>query len=195
MALEVLLDATLTSATFEQMSKHPQRIVITGGPAIEKRQLFDELIKQSFACSQGDIAKEIYKLHKERLGRHLKVGDRRQYGLDVLAELIREYTDHKQGLYFYNRAIPDGIGWERFFGLEPTEEVWQAIRAYRYDTVFILDPVEKFEDEADLIWANLREAERVHQLIIQGYVDAGYDPIYVPADFVSKRVSFILSNI
>lgn len=172
-----------------------QRVVITGGPSVEKRQLFDELIKQNFRCSPGDTAKEIYKNHKERLKRHLQVGDRREYGLDVMNALINEYTEHKQGLYFYNRAIPDGIGWERFFGLEPTQEIWHAIRTYRYDTVFILDPVEKFEDEADLIWANLREAARVHQLIIQGYVDAGYKPIYVPTDFVTKRVSFILSNL
>lgn len=171
------------------------RVVITGGPSIEKKELFDELVRQGYECSSRDTAKEIYQAHKEKLGRHLQVGDRREYGLDVMHALIKEYTTHKKGIHFYNRGIPDGIGWERFFGLEPTDEIWRAIRAYRYDIVFILDPIEKFEDEADLIWANLREAARVHQLIIQGYIDAGYNPIFVPTDFVSKRVSFILSNI
>jgi predicted ATPase len=172
-----------------------KRVVITGGPLIEKRQLFDELIKQGYQCSTDDIAKEIYQEHKNKLGRHLLAGDRREYGLDVMNALIKEYTSHKNGLYFYNRAIPDGIGWERYFSLEPTHEIWQAIRAYRYDVVFILDPVEKFEDEADVVWADLRAGQRVQQLIIQGYVDANYKPIYVPTDFVSKRVNFILSNI
>ncbi len=172
-----------------------KRVVITGGPLIEKRQLFDELLKQGYQCSTGDTAKEIYQEHKERLGRHLLVGDRREYGLDVMNALVKEYTTHKNGLYFYNRAIPDGIGWEGFFSLEPTTEMLKTIRAYRYDVVFILDPVEKFEDEADVVWADLRAGQRVHQLIIQGYVDSGYKPIFVPNDFVSKRVNFILSNI
>lgn len=172
-----------------------KRVVITGGPAVGKNQIFDELIKQGYQCSRIELAREIYRTHKERLGRHLTVGDRREYGLDVLTALIREYEEHKRGLYFYNRAIPDGIGWERFFGLEPTMELLNAIRAYRYDVVFVLDQIEKFEDEADVTWTNLREGARVHQLIIQGYIDAGYQPIYVPNDFVEKRVSFILSNI
>jgi predicted ATPase len=173
----------------------PKRVVITGGPLIEKRQLFDQLLAQGYQGSTGDTAKEIYQEHKDRLGRHLLAGDRREYGLDVMNALIKEYIAHKSGLYFYNRAIPDGIGWERYFSLEPTEEIWRAIRGYRYDIIFILDPVEKFEDEADVVWADLRAGERVHQLIIQGYVDAGYRPIYVPTDFVTKRVNFILSNI
>lgn len=172
-----------------------KRIVITGGPLVGKRLVFDELKKLGHQCSKGEIAREIYRIHKERLGRHLQVGDRREYGLDVLNVLVKEYTEHKHGIYFYNRAIPDGIGWERFFRLEPTQELLQAIRAYRYDTVFVLDPIEKFEDEADVIWTNLREGARVHQLIIQGYIDAGYNPIFVPTDFVEKRINFILSNI
>ncbi len=171
------------------------RIVITGGPSVGKRQVFDELKRIDYNCSRGEIAREIYRIHKERLGRHLQVGDRRDYSLDVLNELIREYTEHKHGVYFYNRALPDGVGWERFFGLEPVQELTRAISAYRYNTVFILDPVEKFEDETDVVWANLREGARVHQLIIQGYIDHGYQPIFVPMDFVEKRINFILSNI
>ena len=55
-----------------------------------------------------------------------------------------------------------------------------AAQEYRYDSVFILDPLDKFEDEGVIAWASEREAARVHQLVIQGYVDAGYRPIFVP---------------
>jgi predicted ATPase len=176
-------------------NKHPRRYIITGGPSVGKAAVFDELRKAGYKCSQGEIAREIYRQFKNKLGRHLEVGDRREYSLEVLRAFIDEYCSHKEGLYFNNRGIPDGFGWERFFGLGPSPELIEATRAYRYDGVFILDPLYKFDDEKDVVWTSEREASRVHQLIIQGYIDAGYDLIFVPADFIERRIKFILSNI
>ncbi len=172
-----------------------KRVVITGGPSVGKVAVFEKLRELGFKCSEGEIAREIYRSHKQKLERHLLVGDRREYSIDVLNAFIKEYCDHKNGTFFFNRGIPDGIGWERFFGLEPARELLDANKAYRYDAVFVLDPVEKFEDEHDVIWAKERESQRIHQLIIQGYVDSGYDPIFVKPDFVEKRTKFIISNI
>lgn len=175
--------------------KRPRRYIITGGPAVGKAALFDELRKADYKCSRGEIAREIYREFKSRLGRHLEVGDRREYSLEVLRAFIAEYCAHKEGLYFYNRGIPDGFGWERFFGLGPSPELIEATHAYRYDGVFILDSLTKFDDEKDVVWTSDREAARVHQLLIQGYIDAGYSPIFVPVDFVERRVKFILANL
>jgi predicted ATPase len=176
-------------------NERPRRYIITGGPAVGKAVLFEELRKSGYECSRGEIAREIYRAFKIRLGRHLEVGDRREYSLEVLQAFIDEYCQHKCGLYFYNRGIPDGFGWERFFGLGPSKELIEASRAYRYDGVFVLDSLTKFEDEKDVVWASDRDAARVHQLVIQGYIEAGYKPIFVPVDFVERRLKFILSNI
>lgn len=177
------------------MEIRPRRFVITGGPGVGKSAVFEALRKQGHACSQGEIARDLYQQFKTELGRHLEVGDRRKYSIEVLRAFIDEYEAHKEGLYFYNRGIPDGFGWERFFALSPSHELEDATRAYRYDGVFILDPLTKFEDESDIVWPGQREAQRVHQLIIQGYVDNGYEPMFVPVDFVERRVKFILANI
>ena len=67
--------------------------------------------------------REIYRKHRERLGRHLQREDRREYSLEVLSAFIAEYTAHTHGIRFYNRGIPDGYGWEGFFGLKPTMTV------------------------------------------------------------------------
>lgn len=173
----------------------PKRYVITGGPSVGKAEVFDELSSRGYPCSEGEIARAIYRDHKERLGRHLRAGDRREYSDEVLDAFVTEFISHKSGIYFYNRGIPDGYGWERFFGLEPSERLAEAIRAYRYDRVFILDPLTKFEDEQDVVWTSERESARVHQLIVQGYIDSGYEPIFVPVDFVNRRVKFILANL
>jgi predicted ATPase len=173
----------------------PRRFVITGGPATGKQEILKILKELGYSCSEKEPGREIYSIFKKRLGRHLQKEDRAEYSLAVLNAFIEEYQLHKEGLHFYNRGIPDGFGWERFFGLEPSMQLIKATNKYRYDGVFILDPLDSFEDEGDIAWASEREAIRLHQLIIQGYLDSDYQPIYVPMDFVGKRVSFIEANL
>lgn len=172
-----------------------RRLVITGGPAVGKAEVLGALREKAYSVSPRDTARDIYRGFKERLGRHLRREDRGEYSLAVLQAYIEEYKSHTEGLHFYNRGIPDGFGWERAFGLEPSQQVLLAAQEYRYDSVFILDPLDKFEDEGDIAWASEREAARVHQLVIQGYVDAGYRPIFVPMDFVDRRVRIIEANL
>lgn len=173
----------------------PRRYVVTGGPSAGKEAALAELRARGIPATEGEPAREIYRKHRDRLGRHLQVGDRRAYSRDVLEAFIAEYCDHKSGLRFYNRGIPDGYGWDAFFGLGPYPELEKAARIYRYDAVFVLDPLDDFDSEDDLVWAKEREIRRVHELIIQGYYDAGYRPIFVPADEPGRRVSFMLAQL
>ena len=173
----------------------PRRYVITGGPSAGKEAALDELASRGIPATEGEPAREIYRKHRARLGRHLQVGDRRDYSREVLEAFVTEYTTHKHGLRFYNRGIPDGYGWDAFFGLGPYPELEQATRIYRYDAVFILDPLDDFESEDDLVFAKDREIRRVHELIVQGYYDAGYRPIFIPADEPGRRVDQVLANI
>ncbi|MGH8902777.1 MAG: AAA family ATPase [Egibacteraceae bacterium] len=80
-----------------------------------------------------------------------------------------------------HRGIPDGYGWERFFGLGPSPQLEETTQLYRYDTVFVLDPLDSLEDPDAIVWAKDREIRRVHELIVQDYSDAGYEPVFVPA--------------
>ena len=119
----------------------PRRYVITGGPSAGKEAVFTELAARGIGHTEGEPAREIYRKHRERLGRHLQVGDRRAYSRDVLEAFIAEYCAHTSGLRFYNRGIPDGYGWDAgSSGLRrPTRELEEAARVYRYDAVFVLD--------------------------------------------------------
>ena len=160
----------------------PRRYVITGGPSAGKEAVIESIIKVGLPCSPDEAAREIYRRHRARLGRHLRREDRRDYSREVLRAFIAEFQGHLQGVRFYNRGIPDGYGWDRFFGLDPYLELEDATRAMRYDAVLVLDPLDTFEDEHDVVWAKEREIRRVHELIVQGYYDAGYSPVFVPAD-------------
>ena len=61
--------------------------------------------------------------------------------------------------------------------------------------MIVLDPLDSFEDENDVVWAQDREIRRVHELIVQGYYDAGYSPIFIPADAAIERVDLICANL
>ncbi|WP_067474107.1 AAA family ATPase [Actinomadura hibisca] len=183
------LDQLLNPAT------PPRRYVITGGPSSGKEAVFGLLHEMEIPSTEGEPAREIYRKHRDRLGRHLQVGDRQEYSRDVLAAFVAEFCDHKQGLRFYNRGIPDGYGWDAFFGLRPYPELEEATRVYRYDAVFVLDALDDFDSEDDLVWAKEREIRRVHELIVQGYYDAGYKPIFVPADEPRRRIDFICAQL
>ncbi|MBB5867382.1 putative ATPase [Allocatelliglobosispora scoriae] len=172
-----------------------RRYVITGGPSAGKESVIEAIVKAGMSCSAEEAAREIYRQHRARLGRHLQRDDRRDYSREVLRAFIDEFKAHTQGVRFYNRGIPDGYGWDRFFGLEPYAELEEANQLYRYDAILVLDPLDTFEDEHDVVWAQDREIRRVHELIVQGYYDAGYSPIFIPADAPEERLDFICANL
>lgn len=184
-----------TTTTTDLLTGEPRRFVITGGPSAGKEAVIDAILAAGLPCSREEAAREIYRTHRARLGRHLQREDRRAYSREVLQAFIDEYRAHTAGVRFYNRGIPDGYGWDRFFGLEPYPELEEATGRYRYDTVLILDPLDTFEDENDVVWAQDREIRRVHELIVQGYYDTGYAPVFVPADDPGTRLDFICANL
>lgn len=173
----------------------PLRYVITGGPSAGKEAVIEAILKADLPCSTDEAAREIYRRHRARLGRHLRREDRRAYSREVLEAFVAEFSAHVQGIRFYNRGIPDGYGWDRFFGLDPYPELEDANRRYRYDAVLVLDPLDTFEDEHDVVWAQDREIRRVHELIVQGYYDADYSPIFIPADAPEERLGLICANL
>ncbi|CAM3622743.1 AAA family ATPase [Nocardiopsis rhodophaea] len=185
----------LTSAIAETAMGDPRRYVITGGPSVGKDDVIAEIIKHGIPCMESEAGRAIYRKHRQRLGRHLRAEDRREYAAEVLEAFIAEFEGHKHGIRFYNRGIPDSYGWERFFGLSPTPQLEEANRVYRYDAVFVLDPLDTFEDPDDIVWAKDREIRRVHELVVQGYYDAGYEPVFVPAEAAATRLDFILNNL
>ncbi|WP_405085967.1 AAA family ATPase [Microbispora sp. NBC_01389] len=185
----------LAAALEAAAGDNPRRYVITGGPSSGKDDLLAAVHAAGIPCMVDEPGREIYRKHRERLGRHLRREDRREYSLEVLEAFIAEYTGHKRGIRFYNRGIPDGYGWEAFFGLRPTQALEEATRLYRYDAIFVLDSLDTFEDPDDIVWAKDRELRRVHELIVQGYYDAGYQPVFVPADSATARLDFICANL
>jgi predicted ATPase len=191
----VTTNNALTAALETAATGEARRYVVTGGPSSGKDDLMEAIHAAGIPCMKEEPGREIYRKHRERLGRHLRKEDRREYSLEVLDAFIAEFTAHTAGIRFYNRGIPDGYGWEGFFGLKPTPDLEVATKRYRYDAIFVLDPLDTFEDPDDIVWAKDREIRRVHELIVQGYYDAGYEPVFVGPDSAEARLDFICANL
>src|SRR5262245_41721964 len=137
---------TLAGALAAAAHGPPRRYVVTGGPSSGKDDLIEAIHAAGIPCTKDEPGREIYRKHRERLGRHLRKEDRREYSLEVLDAFVAEFTAHRNGIRFYNRGIPDGYGWEGFFGLKPARQLEDATKRYRYDGIFVLDPLDTFED-------------------------------------------------
>ena len=189
------LNPELSAVLAAAAATEPRRYVITGGPSSGKDDLIAAVHAAGIPCMVDEPGRAIYRKHREQLGRHLRKEDRREYSLEVLSAFIAEYEGHTHGVRFYNRGIPDGYGWEGFFGLKPTQQLEEAAKRYRYDVIFVLDPLDTFEDPDDIVWAKDREIRRVHELVVQGYYDAGYQPVFVAPDSAAARLDFVCANL
>src|SRR5258708_16810147 len=52
-----------------------RRYVVTGGPSAGKEAVIEAIIKAGLPCSTEEAAREIYRRHRARLGRHLQRED------------------------------------------------------------------------------------------------------------------------
>ena len=94
-------------------------------------------------------------------------------------------------LVFLDRAMPDGLAYYRFLGLDPDPDYLSALTHTLYAEVFLLDLLPLASDYA-------RTEDRAAQIAIHSelgavYRELGYDPIAVPALPPEARVDFILA--
>jgi predicted ATPase len=68
-ALAVALEAASTG--------DPRRYVITGGPSAGKDDLIETIHAAGISCMKDEPGREIYRKHRERLGRHPALSLRR----------------------------------------------------------------------------------------------------------------------
>lgn len=66
-----MTDTALTEAIHAAATGDPRRYVITGGPSSGKDDLIATIHTAGIPCMQAEPGREIYRKHRERLGRHL----------------------------------------------------------------------------------------------------------------------------
>lgn len=175
----------------------PRRIVVTGGPGGGKTSLIDALQARGFPRSI-EAGRAIIQDEVRQGGTALPWADRLAYAKRMLAWELASHgaVNDAPGPMFFDRGLPDIVGYLRLYGLPIPAAVDEAARRVRYDPlVFIAPPwPEIFAQDAERR-QDLAEAERTHIVMAQVYPAFGYSLVELPRVDVAARVDFVLERL
>ena len=171
-------------------------IVITGPPGSGKTPLVRELVASGFT-GVAEPAREVL-AEQRAIGRD-GVWDRNpRLFIDLM--LSRAVADFRRassarGPVFFDRGIPDLVGYAELFGLDPSDAA-NAAAAHRYtDPLFALPGWPEIYVTDTERTMTFEAAAAFGTRVRQAYLDLGYAVVDVPGDTVAARARFILDTL
>ena len=175
-------------------SAHNPRFVLTGGPGFGKSSIIKHL-KLLGLPAYPDAAREL--IHS---GWIPPIRSEKPSGGAFLREVIqRRIRDHQESeslkIAFFDRGLPDSIGFSAFMGHGVPEEQLAEIKQYPYHPVVFITPVwpeiytrdpERRED--------LGTAVRLHECIVEAYVNLGYRTLEIPRGTIQERSGWVMQE-
>jgi len=173
------------------------RYVLTGGPGSGKTSLIDALAAAGYRRS-SEVGREIIQEQVAGGGRALPWVDPMRFAEAMLQrELLRyESLVPADGPIFFDRGVPDVLGYLRVSGLTPTPSMLAAAGRVRYNRrVFILPPWPEIYAQDTERKQDLDEAIRTCDAMRAVYPSLGYELIEVPPGAIAARRDFVLREI
>jgi predicted ATPase len=188
----------------EQAMSHPitdRFVVVTGGPGSGKTTLIDALAGAGFACT-AEAGRAIIQEEVASGGTALPWADREAFATRMLDRDVRTYRTVRAvaaghgGPVFFDRGIPDVIGYRRLVGMPVPPALEEAARRLRYHRrVFIAPPwPEIFHADAERK-QDFAEAVRTFGAMRGVYAEYGYELVGLPKAPVAERVAFVLGEL
>jgi predicted ATPase len=179
------------------MSEQANRlIVLTGGPGSGKSTLLDALAQAGHSCS-GEAGRSIIQQQMQIDGRGLPWSNPELYAELQLCWEIRSYhlaLEHS-GLVYFDRGIPDILGYLRVVGLPVPDHVAKAIELFRYNRrVFIAPPWPEIYRQDRERRQSFEDAVATYEAMVETYEAAGYELVILPRTPVEERLKFILGH-
>ena len=178
------------------MNSTKNLFVITGAPGTGKTPIVRELTALGFK-GVDEPAREVLAQQRAIGGRGVYDRDRRLFCDLMLSRAIADFErmDGAQTPVFFDRGIPDLIGYAELFGRD-TSIVESAAAVYRYnDVVFALPSWPEIyvtDSERPMTFEAARAfGERVRN----AYEDLGYTVVVVPRDTIGARARFIVETV
>jgi predicted ATPase len=170
-----------------------KRILLTGGPGFGKSSIIQELERMEFSVFH-EIARQIIQNEVEAGGTALPWLDIASFSAQVLQGRIDQFALGENGLWFYDRGLPDIAGFLRKEKRETPEEIWQLFQDFKYDpVVFITPPWEAiFHRDAERK-EDFAAALKVHRALESVYQELGYELVPVPMGSIRWRAQYILN--
>lgn len=179
------------------MSRPEEFVVITGGPGAGKSALLGELDDRGYPTSP-EAGREILRDQARIGGRATHTGDQLVYAEIMLAWGMRAHrrADCHIGPVFFDRGVPDLIGYYRLIGHPVPAHVRTAAENFRYHPrVFVAPPWPAIYATDTERGQDFAEAVRTHDTVAAAYAELGYELVALPEADIAARADFVLSQL
>jgi predicted ATPase len=171
-------------------------VVITGGPGSGKSTLIDALAARGFTRTI-EAGRAIIKEQVASGRGALPWSDPRAFAEQMFEWELRSYARAltADGVVFFDRGIPDVVGYLRLMNLPVPPHIDEAAWSHRYNAhVFIAPPWPAIFTQDAERKQTLEEAARTYETMVATYTDYGYGLTELPRASVAERVAFVLSR-
>lgn len=166
--------------------------------------MVEELEKRGFPCFH-EIIRDMTAQAKKQETKHKMITNPLVFVDDPLGfnkKLIYGRAAHYDqsfgvgnDLCFFDRGMPDVLAYMDYFDQVYPEDFIGLSEQKRYDNVFILPPWKEIYSSDNERLESFKEAEELHEHLMNTYKKFEYTPILVPKTTVAKRVQFILETL
>ncbi|MDR6514763.1 AAA family ATPase [Chryseobacterium camelliae] len=176
--------------------KENMKIIITGGPGMGKTSIIGSLKEMGYS-TVPESGRDIIRNQTEICGDRLPWKDRKGFAEEMFHQAIEDFNcaGRHDSLTFFDRGLPDAIGYLMLCSLPVPEIMWLAAKEYRYHKkVFITPPWKEIYTHDEERRQTFEEAMATFEVMNTLYRDLGYTVIEIPKTSVSERAGFILQE-
>ncbi|WP_423414292.1 AAA family ATPase [Hyphomicrobium sp. B1] len=173
-------------------------VIVTGGPGSGKSSLVSALADAGFR-TMPEAGRGIILDQVAIGGAALPWADRNAFADLMLSWDLRSYREAQAaaetGIVFFDRGIPDVIGYLQLSGLPVPPQVQRAAEKFRYnDRLFIAPPWPEIFTQDSERKQTIEEAEATYHAMADVYTGLGYELVTLPRLPVAERAAFVLST-
>lgn len=170
------------------------RFLLTGGPGFGKSSIIDELERLGYQVKH-EIARQIILESIQNKTMCNPWQDIVSFSERVLEERISQYNAGSDGVWFYDRGLPDIPAFMLKDKREIQDELWRLCKEYRFEKkVFITPPWEAIFHKDNERKEDFVAAIKVHKMIERVYTELEYELIPVPMGSIKDRAKFVLDQ-
>lgn len=168
--------------------------IITGGPGSGKSTLIDALEQRGYARSI-EAGRGVIQDQVAIGGDALPWENQSAFAELMLCWEMRSYRNAQRasGVAFFDRGVPDVIGYLQLMKLPVPAHVYKAADIFRYNRkVFIAPPWPEIFAQDGERKQDFEEAVRTYDAMVHTYEKLLYELIELPRVSVEERVEFVL---
>lgn len=170
--------------------------IVTGGPGSGKSALIGALETCGIATVE-ESGRRIIREQRARGGKATHESDRLAYRQLMFDDAIQTF-DHmrdESGLVFFDRGLPDLIGYSLLIDAPVPKALTEAARRYLYNrTVFVAPPWEEIYGQDEERGQDFAEAVATCDAMRAAYKETGYNLIDLPKTTVEERAGFAIGR-